>query len=669
MLVPFIGGILVQYFLNPGFWTATAGLALSAAVLVKANKLQKGKHKYRYLYGVSAFMSFMFLGICVANIRHKTLPDISDFQDNAKKIAIVSQPLEEKPKSWKCQLTLLDNTMTERFEIVSYFAKDSTKLLPEMGDLIVFNSNLQRIKNSGNPLEFDYEGYMAKQGIYYSAYIKSDDYSILHNGYQKGIKYYSCKIRSYLINIYRKFDFSEKELGVLEALTLGYKNDLDEDTKSAFQSSGAMHVLAVSGLHTGIIMMITSALLCFLNKSRRQRIIKCLIICSVIWMFAAITGFSSSVNRAALMFSLMAIGDATGRNTTTYNTLALSCFILLMINPYLIFNVGFGLSYLAVLSIVALMPLFEKIEISTSNKVLKYVIGIVFVSIAAQVGTSVLSICTFGQFPVFFLLTNILVIPLAYIIMIVAIILLVVSGMNFIANGVFYVLKYAVKCMTGCVSFIEDIPGSCIKNIYLDNWSAILIYCIFASLIIFAYYDRFAWIKAAVVSLALITTLYYYNIIRYKCHEVFAVYNISKTSAVQINNKLIINNLDNKEKTITTASPLLGYYGFDRMEILNSDSLKYSEKFFNVEGKVVGLINNRQLLEALQDNFKTDVLILSNNADCTVEELKQRFNPEIIVFDSSNSFKYRQKQKASGTTVHIHDVAENGAFVLGEIKY
>ena len=106
-------------------------------------------------------MSFMFLGICVANIRHKTLPDISDFQDNAKKIAIVSQPLEEKPKSWKCQLMLLDTTMTERCEIVSYFAKDSTKQLPEMGDLILFNSNLQRIKNSGNPLEFDYEGYMA----------------------------------------------------------------------------------------------------------------------------------------------------------------------------------------------------------------------------------------------------------------------------------------------------------------------------------------------------------------------------------------------------------------------------------------------------------------------------------------------------------------------------
>ena len=505
-----MAGILFQYFCEPNIVVSCIGLGIFAGLMYLSYYKIRGMSYYRILFGVSVFLCFAFLGTLTADIRHAKIVD-ADAVVGGRFCAVVSQQPEEKPKSWKSLLMVLDSSGKESFEMLAYFQKDSLNPPPQMGDLIALNVNVQRIKNSGSsPTDFDYAGYMAKQGVYHQAYIKTQNYSVLQSEYKKGIRYYGCKMREHLINIYRSFDFDDKQLAVLEALTLGYKSDLDEDTKSAFQSSGAMHVLAVSGLHTGIIMLITDALLRFLNRTRKEKIIKCAIVLSVIWLFAAVTGFSSSVNRAALMFSIMSIGNATGRNSTTYNSLALSCFILLFINPYLIFNVGFGLSYLAVLSIVSFNPLFQRIEMTVKNKILKYFLGIVLVSIAAQIGTSVLSISTFGQFPMYFLLTNIIVIPVAYVIMILAIALLIASPVYYLGYAVFWVLKKALSFMVWSVTWIESLPGSCIRNILIDNIDAILIYMIIISLVVFVYYKRFVWVKVLVgcmLAISLLSTI------------------------------------------------------------------------------------------------------------------------------------------------------------------
>ncbi len=507
LLIPFIVGILFQYFCNPNVIIVWSVVVLSAGFMFLANRKIRGMSYYRMMFGVSTFVCFMFLGAGTADVRHAKIVDTEKVVGDIF-CAVVAQQPEEKPKSWKSQLQVLDSTGNKAFEMLAYFQKDSLKPPPQMGDLIVLKNSIQRIKNNtSSPTAFDYAGYMEKQGVYYQSYIKSDSYVVLDSAFETGIRFYGCKIRSHLINIYRSFDFDDKQLAVLEALTLGYKSDLDEDTKSAFQSSGAMHVLAVSGLHTGIIMLITDMLLKFLNRTRRQKIIKCAIVLSVIWMFAAVTGFSSSVNRAALMFSIMSIGNATGRNSTTYNSIALSCFILLFINPYLIFNVGFGLSYLAVLSIVSFNPLFQSIEYSVDNPILKYFLGIVLVSIAAQIGTSVLSICTFGQFPVYFLLTNIIVIPVAYVIMMLAIVLLISSSVSWLGYGIFWLLKHTLSFMVGSVTWIESLPGSCIRNISMDISTAFLLYAIIISFIVFIYYKRFVWVKISVICLFTISVL------------------------------------------------------------------------------------------------------------------------------------------------------------------
>lgn len=507
LLIPFIVGILLQYHIQPNVHVIWTGAILSAGLMYLAYGKIRRMSYYRILFGSATFMCFMFLGAGTADLRHPQMIDPKEIIGKSFCAVVTNQP-EEKPKSWKSQLTILDSTGNESFEILAYFQKDSLKPPPQIGDLIALSSNLQRINNStSSPTDFNYADYMAKQGVYYQTYIKSDSYTLIDSSYKTNLRYYGCKIRTKLINIYRNFDFNDKELAVLEALTLGYKSDLDEDTKSAFQSSGAMHVLAVSGLHTGIIMLITDLLLRFMNRTRRERIIKCVIVLSVIWLFAAVTGFSSSVNRAALMFSIMSIGNATGRNTTTYNSIALSCFILLFINPYLIFNVGFGLSYMAVLSIVSFNPLFQSVEYSIKNPVLKYFVGIGLVSIAAQIGTSVLSICTFGQFPMYFLLTNIIVIPVAYVIMILAIALLISSPVYWLGYAVFWLLKKALSFLVWSVSWIETLPGSCITDIVLNNYNAILIYAIILSLVVFIYYKRFVWVKISVACLLIISVL------------------------------------------------------------------------------------------------------------------------------------------------------------------
>ncbi|MCQ2974446.1 MAG: ComEC family competence protein [Bacteroidales bacterium] len=666
-MIPFIIGIIIQDYFHFNILISIIGFSIFfiLSLIVKSFK-GKQKSKTRFLFMKLACVCFVFMGMYITENKYVTIPII----DNSKAYyGVISEPLEEKEKSIKTQITVLDLSFSEKFEILAYFEKDSL-LNIEMGDLLYISSKIDRIKSNGNPLEFDYADYMSKNGIYFRTYINNSNYQILKNGYKKGLRYYSCKIRNYLLSIYRKSGFSEKELGVLEALTLGYKNDLDEETKSAFQSSGAMHVLAVSGLHTGIIMMITDFLLKFLKKNRRQKIIKCGIICIIIWLFAAITGFSSSVNRAALMFSIMSIGKSIDRNSSTYNSLAVSCFILLMINPYLIFNVGFGLSYLAVLSIISCMPLFEKIQELSKSVIIKYFLGIIVVSISAQIGTSVLSICTFRQFPTYFLLTNIIIIPVAYAIMILAIALLITNSIPIISTIIFYPLKYSVKFMTESVSWIESLPGSCIKNIFLPNSSAILLYLVLFSIIVFIFYKQFYWVKLSAIGLLLVSLIYLSEIKGRNADELLIVYNCNKASAIQIGNKLITNSQNIDKYFIDMYIPPSELAGYKNIEIINQDSLsKISDNFFMIDKKIVGIIDNDEFIN-IEPTLKIDYLILSKNVECNLKNLSEKYKPEIIILDSSNSKKYREQvtKESLNKNINIYDVNVNGAFILGDAK-
>ena len=686
ILIAMIIGILIERITYLGIIIPLIGV-FAAAVLVAflyVNRRKRISHRYNYLNGLSFYALWICFGMFIVEYQSVDKPELSDFGDGVK-IGVVVEPTEEKPKSFKTRIKILDSTNNNATEILAYFEKDSSHTPPQFGDLIGFGSDVRYIESNGNPLEFDYQRYMSLQGVYCQSYIKSGEYEILQPAYEKGIKYYGSKIRNKLIDIYKQSGISGQPLAVLEALTLGYKADLEPETITTFQTSGAMHILAVSGLHTGIIMMITSWLLTFLNYSQKTRIIKCALIILTLWAFAAITGFSPSVCRSALMFSLLTISEILNRHSSTYNTLAASAFILLIINPLLIFNVGFGLSYLAVLAIISIMPFLQKSLpgfdpvhdtklVWVRKWITRYFLGIVFVSIAAQIGTSILSIRTFNLFPTYFLITNILVIPLSYFIMVMAILLLSVSWCAPLMLGVTEVLKFFLELLTSSVSWIESLPAASINDIFITNLSSIFLYAGLVMLVVFGYYRRAVQLKISLVSLCLFALSITIFDTAKNVNSQIIVYNKNNVSLSGIvnGNKMTIytDNAKLDEYSLSPATYNAALVHANLVEICNTDSLSsIKDLFFVIDNKKFYIVKSAQQIEIMKDQtLAIDFLIVSDNTLVDANVVAEKFKCSNVIFDSSNTKKFVAARETEYLRrgISCHNVRSDGAFVFGD---
>jgi len=221
-----------------------------------------------------------------------------------------------------------------------YFRNDTINQEINYGDLLVLKSSINLVKPVLNPEAFDFKKYLHYKNIHYQGFLKSNEWKKIGSDHGNPILDWAFKTRSYLIGILKKNIKSENEFAVASALILGYKNELSDDLKNAYASTGAMHVLAVSGLHAGLIWGIIAFILKWIRwRHPAWRWIKTGITILGLWMFALITGASPSVLRAATMFSFLLIGTALNRNTNIYNTLAASAFCLLLFNPYFILKI------------------------------------------------------------------------------------------------------------------------------------------------------------------------------------------------------------------------------------------------------------------------------------------------------------------------------------------
>ena len=671
-----VAGIILEENFSFGIVAGLCGIAFFLSLLC-FSALKKLKHKYAFLDGLSVYLFWVFFGIFIVNFQKTEKPDIQHFNGKIK-YAVVEMPLEEKSKSFKTTLSLIDSLSDKKYKILAYFEKGVTK--PECGDLTGFVADLEPLKSSQNPLDFDFADYMRRQGVYFSVYIKKDGFKILQKGYQKNFRFYGSKLREKLLSIYKSCDFDTRELSVLEALTLGYKADLDEETISAFQKSGSMHILAVSGLHTGIILLIINILLKSLDRSKKGKFLKFIITVVMLWLFAAITGFSPSVCRSALMFSLTALALALNRASSTYITLAFSAFILLVFEPMLLFNVGFLLSYFAVLSIIAVVPLLEDIFYLKRNfikdgfwiVILKnsanYFIGILLVSLAAQIGTAMLSISTFNQFPLYFMLTNVIVIPVAFLIMISAVLLLLTSGISYIAMA----LNFLLKLLINSVTWIENLPGACAEGIFVTKISMCLLYVVILFLTLFFIYKNVKTLKFA-LSTALILVLLtgYFGMFSSKT-DCLTVWNKEKYTCISYLKQDSCVVLTSKRGStegvfLSPIKNLMSIKGTKKLTVLQTNVIeKFSDFYFQICGKNVLVLNNAKQLEML-DGLKVDLLIITENVNFNISRLLEKINPEKVIFASSNRENYvREKaEEFLSHNIKVHNVNISGAFVEG----
>jgi len=402
--------------------------------------------------------------------------------------AVLIEPLREGPNSFYGIFELRnywngDTVLNGRnFNFILYASKDSVFDNLQPGGVIVFEGEVRPHEHAINPHQFDYASYLEKKGIGGTVYI-DNNYKITRikpDQWQLNRVFQRLQLKC--VSAFKSSSIGEKELSIVNALVLGYKSDLRKETKSEFADAGVVHILAVSGLHVGIIFIIFQWIL---KRAFQKKFIylQFFLILIAIWFYAGITGFSPSVLRASTMFSFIAFGTAGGRKGNTYNMLAASIILLVLINPLIIREVGFQLSYLAVIGIVFFHDIFKPLFWS------KYWLvqrgwELFVVSISAQIATAALSIYYFGQFPNYFFLSNLLVIPLATLSLYGGLVYLIISPIPFIAELTALLVDLIVSSLTGVVSFFSGLPGSVTTGIYFSLADVLGIYILIISIVL-----------------------------------------------------------------------------------------------------------------------------------------------------------------------------------------
>ncbi len=483
VFLAFIAGILWANFFRVPFPFSLSFLsvcALALLVLLLWRDLRKPTKNKVFSISVSGF--FIALGLVLSYWqseqhieRHYQLQsDATRFQ-----LKILEQPVI-KDRTIKAKAEVLassnqDSILPSAGKVLLYFEKDSLAQQLRFGDQVLFQGRLNELNAPQNPFEFDYKNYLNLQAVYAQAYLSSSQWKLI--GRQSGfsLKAWSAGVRRYLLGVINGWPLSQNEQAVTKALLLGYRYDISDNLLQAYSAAGATHVLAVSGLHVGIVYMLTYYLLFFLQKLPRGPLIRTLILLFLLWAYALITGLSPSVVRAATMFSFVAVGTAFKRSTSIYNTLLASAMILLIVKPTYLFEVGFQLSYMAVLGIVWLQPKFEAL-IRPRGWVVKQIWTITTVSLAAQIATFPLGLYYFHQFPALFLVSNLVVIPLVTLLMYTGLVTLVLSACGWLVVPLVAVYNALLKLMNQSVEWVEGWTFFLIDQIHISRVELVLVY-------------------------------------------------------------------------------------------------------------------------------------------------------------------------------------------------
>lgn len=480
LLIPLIFGVIVTFYGSPNIPVELV-LILFFTLVVLAVPFVSKQFLTRHFFGVVSSVLFFFLGILLTEIQISRLHAdyfmrVETNDNHNYQLQLTTVP-ETKTNSIKCfaEVRAVDG-QKKMGKTLLYFQKDERANGLKYGDIIYANIRFNPVRANGNPKEFDYARYLRIHDVTHQAYLQNETWQRV-GSHPNLFLNWVYGVRSSLDDLLEKSGLEGANLMVARALILGEKESLDRETLRTYSSAGAMHVLAVSGLHVGIVMLIFSALLKPVKRLPKGIILYVFFLLVIIWLYALITGMSSSVLRASVMFSFVIIGKELERETSIYQSIMVSAFILILIEPLVIFQVGFQLSYLAVLGIVFLQPKIYNL-LYVKYLLVDKVWQITSVSLAAQMATFPLGLYYFHQFPNFFMISNLIVIPLAFAILIVGISFFITQWIPILGDIVFWVLDFLLTVLNHGVKWVENLPYSIYWGVSIHWFEVFWLYLI-----------------------------------------------------------------------------------------------------------------------------------------------------------------------------------------------
>ena len=497
MLAAAVAGILLSYFeplpVCPTLLVAAASFVLLLVAGFFLTRLREP------LWGGAALVFFFCFSLwhTTRALQKAEWHDISS-GPTIHRVQVLQTPIERE-RSYQVQVRL-----AEEKKAVLYLQKDSVMRLPEPGDLLLVRTAITR-PVPADEYSFDYGQYLQLQGFVGSGVVNTGGMLFVGHDDLRGLMPFMRRLRDRIESL---FDgFAPRERSVLESLLLGDRRRLSADTRDAFAASGAMHVLAVSGLHVAIIASILVWIVSFGSQRkpkyehRNRRYFQAIVVCSALVFYALLTGLSPSVSRSVLMFILLSVGSLIRPLRSRYNDIAASAFIILLVNPLALFHSGFLLSYSAVIAILRFYP---SLHIQSKNRIIWTLWDLVVISLCAQLGTLPWTIFFFHRVSNYFVLTNLGVLPLVeYLLIPTFFVFLLLSPIPFVGPLAGKLLERETWVMNEYVGWIQALPGSS-AEVYLNGWlTAILL----AIVVCFMLRGNKRWWAAAVLTVAFVVGL------------------------------------------------------------------------------------------------------------------------------------------------------------------
>jgi competence protein ComEC len=688
LFLPFALGIVAAEYgvVLPTVWI-NAMLCLSMLCIIFLT-IRRVEFRQRWLFGGPLSIFLFLLGFQSVFYRNELNDDrhfkqfLTENPQSEQIILATVTDFSERPNNYRLTLscqkmgTAADSMHDCVGNALVYIRKDSSeKETPQYGDLILIKSKLHAVEPLKNPDAFDFQKYLHRQNIHYQTFATLDDVQILAQRRGNPIQQFAVDCQQLLLSILKKHLTTDREFAVGSALLLGYRDAVDEDVRNAYVQTGSMHILAVSGMH---ILLIFNGLQwifkIYKSGNRRFRWTKAILSLLLIWLFALITGLSASVLRAAVMATFLAVGQTIKRRGNIYNILAASAFMLLIWNPMFLFDVGFQLSYFAVIGIVYFYPKIQKLVIS-KYKITNWIWDALAIGFAAQLVVTPLSLYYFHQFPTYFWLSGLLAVPVSSGALYVGIALFFFDWVPYLSYILGKILFGCIYLMNEIIFLIQRFPLAVVDKLSFSLIAVLLFYPALIH-IIFAIKSRKLrefWGPLSII--IVLNTLYAFSTIRHIDQKRIVIYHVYKNSLIDFMDGETCYSFSKKENGNQDTIRALKFAAdnhrtqlqinrirtFDFDDTLKIANFNYYQGICQFDSFRLAIIDR---LPNAPISVTFDAVLIRNNPRFSIEELSQKVQFKQMIFDVSNSRYHVDKWENMCITLGIpfYNIAELGAW-------
>jgi competence protein ComEC len=538
------------------------------------------------------------------------------------------------------------------------------------GSEILISATHMPIDPPYNPAEFNFKARLANKNIYHQAFITQRQMIVLHNNVGNPIIAYALKVRKSQVDIYRKLVKNDEAFAVASTLVLGYRADLSDETLSAYSSTGTIHALSVSGMHVGVIYLFLNWALFFFDRNNFFKVLKVLLICSLIWYYSLLTGFSASVLRSAVMLTVYILAKALKKNSNSYNILAFTAMSLLWFDPFLIWDFGFQLSFLAVFGLIYLQPkIYNWFDLK--NKWLDKLWSTVALSLAAQITTFPLSIYYFHQFPIYFIFSNLFI-------------LLPLTAMMYLGIGILVfrihflspLFEWIINFTNSGLKWISNLPFSGITGIWITEWEFLFLSLSLGLLTIALAKYKKKLLFASVLSILIFQSFSTHRHLKLIGQRKVLFFSLRKNYAVAFiegKNAVVITDLAiTNKKYDFFVKPALAQLQLNKIDFLDWEKDTTINNFSKKEHQVYFGGYAMLLLDGRFDNKKIgglpkfETIWIHHNPKKSIIELRNEVVFSTIVMDATNRDYLIKKHEleANKINVHAYTLKKNKAYLI-----